>query len=124
MFVPHLLQNKPTKFRISKISYCKHPRQFRTLLENRDVIYLGCVCGGGCDTPSQGRSDRGVGGGCDTPPENELSANEGICRQTKNNIPKTLSNIRFTVRQYWIIIKKNGTNSANFGKFVSCLEKF
>ena len=63
-------------------------------------------------------------GGCDTPPENELSANEGICRQTKNNIPKTLSNIRFTVRQYWIIIKKNGTNSANFEKFVSILEKF
>jgi hypothetical protein len=55
------------------------------------------------------------------PPENELSANEGICRQAKNNIPKTLSNIRFTVRQYWIIIKKNGTISANF---VSILEKF
>ena len=23
-------------------------------------------------------------------------------------------NIRFTVRQYWLIIKKNGTNSVNF----------
>ena len=29
----------------------------------------------------------GVWGG-DTPPENKLSANEGICRQTKNNIPQ------------------------------------
>ena len=29
-------------------------------------------------------------GGCDTPPENKLSANEGICRQTKNNIPQNV----------------------------------
>jgi hypothetical protein len=108
--------------------------------------------------------------GGDTPPENELSANEGICRQTKNNIPQNVKlnqdivlkisrmplkwsfmhglappppsllgkqnksdNIRFTVGQYWLIIKKNGTNSVNFvrncvyfvisGKFVLCLEK-
>ena len=32
----------------------------------------------------------GVCGGCDTPPENKLSANEGICRQTKNNIPQNV----------------------------------
>ena len=81
MFVPHLLQKKPTKFRISKISYCKHPRQFRTLLENRDVIYLGCVCGGGCDTPSQGRSDRGGVGGV-TPPL------KTSCRQMKGFVGK------------------------------------
>jgi hypothetical protein len=42
-----------------------------------------------------------------------------------------LGNIRFTVGQYWVIIKINGTNyvgnSVNFvmfGKFVGCSEKF
>jgi hypothetical protein len=37
----------------------------------------------------QGRRDRGVWG-CDTPPEIKLSANEGICRQTKNNLPQNV----------------------------------
>jgi hypothetical protein len=55
------------------------------------------------------------------PPENKLSENEGICRQMKGFVGirkiiyhKTLSYIRFTVGQYWLIIKKNGTNSVNF----------
>jgi hypothetical protein len=59
MFVPQLLEKNPTKFRISKVSFCKHPppRQFRTLLENRDEttrVYV-CVCVSVCvwggDTP-------------------------------------------------------------------------
>jgi hypothetical protein len=29
-------------------------------------------------------------GGVTPPPENKLSANEGICRQTKNNIPQNV----------------------------------
>ena len=37
-----------------------------------------------------GPSRMGGCGGCDTPPENKLSANEGICRQTKNNIPQNV----------------------------------
>jgi N-acetylneuraminic acid mutarotase len=37
-----------------------------------------------------GPSRMGVCGGCDTPPENKLSANEGICWQTKNNIPQNV----------------------------------
>ena len=40
--------------------------------------------------PQSGPSRMGGCGGCDTPPENKLSANEGICRQTKNNIPQNV----------------------------------
>ena len=40
-------------------------------------------------TSHQGRREWGVWG-CDTPPENKLSANEGICRQMKNNIPQNV----------------------------------
>jgi N-acetylneuraminic acid mutarotase len=39
---------------------------------------------------SAGPSRMGGCGGCDTPPGNKLSANEGICRQTKNNIPQNV----------------------------------
>jgi hypothetical protein len=45
----------------------------------QDLIFIAdrAVAIGGC-------------GGCDTPPENKLSANEGICRQTKNNLPQNV----------------------------------
>ena len=40
--------------------------------------------------PIRAVANGGVWGGCDTPPGNKLSANEGICRQTKNNIPQNV----------------------------------
>jgi hypothetical protein len=79
-------------------------------------------------------------GGCDTPPENKLSANEGICRQTKNNIPQNVKLNQFFV-QYSLhsraILAYNKEKWDKFckfceklcyflisGKFVLCLEKF
>jgi hypothetical protein len=79
-------------------------------------------------------------GGCDTPPENKLSANEGICRQTKNNIPQNVKLNQF-FGQYSLhsgaILAYNKEKWDKFcqfceklcyfvisGKFVLCLEKF
>jgi hypothetical protein len=78
-------------------------------------------------------------GGCDTPPENKLSANEGICQQTKNNIPQNVKLNQF-FGQYSLhsrtILAYNKEKLDKFcqfceklcyfvisGKFVLCLEK-
>jgi hypothetical protein len=88
-----------------------------------------------------GPSRMGGCGGCDTPPENKLSANEGICRQTKNNIPQNVKLNRDIVGQYSLhsraILAYNKEKWDKFcqfceklcyfaisGKFVLCLEKF
>jgi hypothetical protein len=82
----------------------------------------------------------GVCGGCDTPPENKLSANEGICRQTKNNIPQNVKLNKF-FGQYSLhsraILAYNKEKWDKFcpfceklcyfvifGKLILCLEKF
>jgi hypothetical protein len=68
-------------------------------------------------TRFHGRTGRGGGGGASPP--------SLLGKQSQSD------NIRSTVGQYWLIIKKNGTNSVNFmgnfvicGKLVWCFEKF
>jgi hypothetical protein len=68
---------------------------------------------------THGRTGLGGGGGAPAPPPSLLG------KQSQSG------NIRSTVGQYWLIIKKNGTNSVNFvgnfvisGKLVGCFEKF
>ena len=73
-------------------------------------------------------------GGCDTPPENKLLANEGICRQTKNNIPQNVKLYSFHSRAILAYNKEKWDKFSQFceklcyfvisGKFVLCLEKF
>ena len=64
-----------------------------------------------------GRTGRGGGGGASPP--------SLLGKQSQSG------NIRSTVGQYWLIIKKSGTNYVNFvgnfvisGKVVGCFEKF
>jgi hypothetical protein len=88
----------------------------------------------------QGRREWGGVGGVTPPPENKLSANEGICRQTKNNIPQNVKLNQF-FGQYSLhsraILAYNKEKWDKFcqfceklcyfvisGKFVLCLEKF
>jgi hypothetical protein len=79
-------------------------------------------------------------GGCDTPLENKLSANEGICRQTKNNIPQNVKLNQFFgqysphSRAILAYNKEKWDKFCQFceklcyfvisGKFVLCIEKF
>ena len=67
-------------------------------------------------------------GGVTPPLKTSCRQMKGFVGKRKIIYHKTLSYIRFTVGQYWLIIKKNGTNSVNFvrnfvisGKFVLCL---
>ena len=70
-----------------------------------------------CQDYNHGRTGRGGGGGASPP--------SLLGKQSQSG------NIRSTVGQYWLIIKKNGTNSVNFvgnfvisGKVVGCFKKF
>ena len=68
------------------------------------------------------------------PPENKLSANEGICRQTKNNIPQNVKLYLLHSRAILAYNKEKWDKFSQFceklcysvisGKFVLCLEKF
>ena len=53
MFVPQLLEKTPTKFRISKISYCKHPPPppVQDTFGEQGRNYPGVCVGWGGDTP-------------------------------------------------------------------------
>jgi hypothetical protein len=57
-----------------------------------------------------GRTGRGGGGGASSP--------SLLGKQSQSG------NIRSTVGQYWLIIKKNGTNSVNFLENLGMSEKF
>ena len=109
-----LLSVLATQFRCKIASKTR----WRTLVQvARTFVIRHQLCATKIPVCGHGRTGRGGGGGASPP--------RLLGKQSQSG------NIRSTVGQYWLSIKKNGTNSVNFvenfvmsGKLVWCFEKF